>query len=87
MWYVYLLRVQSSNSLYCGITNNLQARIKAHREGKGAKYLRGKGEIDLQWFMVVDDRSAASKLEAAIKRLSKQAKETLVDNAPAPFWQ
>jgi putative endonuclease len=84
-WYVYLLRVQTSNSLYCGITNNLQARIRAHQQGKGAKYLRGKGEIKLEWFMCAEDRSAATKLEIEIKKLSKAAKEKLVKNAPRPY--
>lgn len=85
MWFVYLLRVKDSNSLYCGITNNLESRIETHRQGKGAKYLRGKKDISLAWFMCADDRSSASKLEMSIKKLSKKAKERLVDNAPVPF--
>ena len=87
MWFIYLLRVKQSNSLYCGITNDLDARIKAHRGGKGAKYLRGKGEITLQWFMAVENRSEATKLEMTIKKLSKKSKESLVKNAPQPFRQ
>lgn len=85
MWFVYLVRVQKSNALYCGITNNLESRIKAHRNGKGAKYLRGKGEITLEWFMAADDRSHASKLEVMVKRLSKREKEQLVRKAPQMF--
>ena len=85
MWFVYLLRVKESNSLYCGITNNLESRIQAHRQGKGAKYLRGKKDITLEWFMSTEDRSSASKLEIAIKKLPKKAKERLVSNAPLPF--
>lgn len=86
MWFVYLIRVKKSGALYCGITNNLEGRIKAHREGKGAKYLRGKGEISLAWFMSVEDRSKASRLEANIKKLGKKAKEALVSAAPEPFY-
>ena len=85
MWFVYLIRVKKSGALYCGITNNLEGRIKAHREGKGAKYLRGKGEISLEWFMAADNRSHASKLELAIKKLRKKEKEALVRVAPMPF--
>lgn len=85
MWFVYLVRVQKNNALYCGITNNLEARIQAHRDGKGAKYLRGKGDITLEWFMAADDRSHASKLEAKIKKLEKKEKEALVRGAPRAF--
>lgn len=85
MWFVYLLRVAESNSLYCGITNNLENRIAAHRQGKGAKYLRGKKSISLVWFMTTECRSSASKLEIAIKQLPKKHKEAIVTNAPMPY--
>lgn len=85
MWFVYLLRVKKSNSLYCGITNNIESRIEAHRQGNGAKYLRGKKDITLEWFMSSEDRSSASKLEVAIKKLPKKEKERLVSSAPEPY--
>jgi len=82
MWYVYLLRVSKDRSLYCGISNDLEARIKTHQMGKGAKYLRGKGNIELVWFMSVANRSIASKIEIAIKRMPKKDKEVVVSQAP-----
>lgn len=83
-WYVYLLRVQKSGALYCGISNNLEARMAAHRSGKGAKALRNK-PFQLAWFMALENRSIASKYENRIKALSKAKKERLVRNAPQPI--
>ncbi|BDX05904.1 hypothetical protein MACH26_14250 [Planctobacterium marinum] len=83
MWFVYLLRVQQSQALYCGISNDLEARIASHRKGTGAKYLRNK-PFELVWFMALEGRSLASKYEYQIKRLPKKEKERLVQNAPHP---
>lgn len=83
-WYVYLLRVQKSGALYCGISNNLEARMAAHRSGKGAKALRSK-PFELAWFMALNNRSIASKYEYRIKALPKAEKERLVRNAPQPI--
>ncbi len=76
-WFVYLIRTKS-NALYCGVTNDLDRRFKQHCEGKGAKALRGKGPLQLVWHQVVDSKSTALKTEYAIKQLSKNAKEHLV---------
>lgn len=83
-WYVYLLRVCNSGALYCGITNCIERRLEKHAAGKGAKYLRGKA-FTLAWFMCSGDKSSAARLEAKIKKLNKQQKETLVLHAPARF--
>ncbi|WP_274601944.1 MULTISPECIES: GIY-YIG nuclease family protein [Vibrio] len=76
-WHVYLIRTRA-NSLYCGITNDLARRFAQHQLGKGAKYLRGKGPLELVWSQSVDDKSAALKEEIRIKKLSKAYKERLV---------
>ncbi|WP_117234131.1 GIY-YIG nuclease family protein [Vibrio maerlii] len=76
-WFVYLVRTKS-NSLYCGITNDLERRFKQHCEGKGAKALRGKGPLKLVWNQSAESKSEALKIEHAIKKLSKKTKENLV---------
>ncbi len=76
-WFVYLVRTKS-NSLYCGITNDLERRFKQHCEGKGAKALRGKGPLTLVWNQSVASKSEALKIEYAIKKLPKKVKENLV---------
>lgn len=74
MWVVYLLLCESDNSIYCGITNNFEKRLLAHRSGKGAKYTRGRGPISVLKIIEVENKSQALKLEYKIKRLSKNDK-------------
>ncbi|GMM89733.1 GIY-YIG nuclease family protein [Vibrio fortis] len=76
-WVVYLIRTRH-NALYCGITNNLTRRFEQHQQGKGAKALKGKGPLSLEWSHIVDSKSHALRIEYAIKQLSKPRKESLV---------
>ena len=79
-WYVYLVRCQN-NALYCGITNNIEERIKKHNSGKGSKSCRAHGlPVKLAWNDEVPDKSSALKMEAKIKKLSKKQKEQLVNS-------
>jgi len=73
LWYVYILRC-SDDTLYTGITNNLERRIKQHNEGKGAKYTRGRGPVALVKSIECASKSEALKLEFKIKKLSKEEK-------------
>ncbi len=70
----------ANNSLYTGITTDLERRLAEHRDkdGKGAKALRGKGPIEMVWDTEATDRSEASQVEYQIKKLSKSDKERLV---------
>lgn len=72
-WYVYILKC-SDGTLYTGITNNLEKRIKKHNEGKGAKYTRGRGPVALVKSFTFNSKSEASKIEYQIKRLPKEEK-------------
>ena len=65
------------NCLYTGQTSDLDKRLKQHRNGKGAKYLRGKS-FDLVYREIVDDLSRALRREAEIKALTKKKKEELL---------
>lgn len=78
IWWVYLIRIEENNALYCGITNNLLQRYRQHQSGKGAKYFRGKTIVDMPWHCTSENRSEASKLEAHIKSLTKVQKEKLI---------
>ena len=77
IWHVYLIRC-ADGSLYTGITTDVERRLAEHRAGKGAKYLRGRGPLELAYSRPIGDRAAASREEARIKRLSKAAKEALI---------
>jgi putative endonuclease len=77
-WYVYLIRM-SNNALYCGITTDVDRRFRQHCNGTGAKALKGKGPLKLEWFEHIgSSRSQASIVEYRIKQLSKVKKEQIV---------
>ena len=78
-WYLYILRCKD-NTLYTGITTDVEKRLEAHRSGKGAKYTRGRGPLELVYRESCENHSEALKREAQIKRLSRQEKELLVKN-------
>nr|WP_321385351.1 GIY-YIG nuclease family protein [uncultured Vibrio sp.] len=77
VWFVYLIR-NNRNALYCGVTNDIERRFKQHQDGKGAKALKGKGPLVLEWTMRFDSKSVAMKAEYFIKQLAKKKKELLV---------
>jgi len=74
MWYVYIIRCLKDNSLYTGITNNLNKRIAIHNDGKGAKYTRGRRPVILMKYFQVDNKSHALRIEMKIKSLPKNKK-------------
>ncbi len=78
---VYILRT-SGNTLYIGQTNNLSKRLQAHqsKSKKSAKYLRQFASCELVYSEEVDDKSAALKREAQLKKLSKTSKEVIVSS-------
>ena len=77
-WFVYLLRCDDQ-SLYCGVTTDLERRVKEHNESpKGAKYTRVRRPVSLAFSQTAINRSEACQLEAKIKKLSKVNKERLV---------
>ncbi len=69
--------------LYTGITQDIARRFIEHQEGgkKAAKYLRGKGPLELVFQQEIESRSAALKAEIALKKLPKQQKENLTKNS------
>jgi putative endonuclease len=78
-WFLYMIRC-ADNSLYTGITIDLDRRFAEHQsQGKKcAKYLRGKGPLELVFTTAVGTKSQASRLELQIKQCSKRVKEQLV---------
>lgn len=76
-WFVYMLRC-GDETLYTGITDEVQKRLAAHRAGKGAKYTRGRGPLEVVYQEELPDKSAALKREYAIKQLRREEKERLI---------
>ncbi len=77
-YWLYILRC-GDDTLYTGITNRLEYRLRQHRAGLGAKYTRGRGPLSLVYALEVGDRSEASKEEARVKKLTREEKLLLIE--------
>ena len=78
IWWVYLLECKGG-SFYAGITNDVEARFRAHLEGKGAKYTRAYPPIKILAQKSFANRSEASVAEAQLKKLPKSQKIAFFD--------
>ncbi|HMH83407.1 MAG TPA: GIY-YIG nuclease family protein [Gemmatimonadales bacterium] len=79
-WTVYLLRCRGG-SLYTGITNDLTRRLARHRAGTASAYTRARRPVRLVYQERQPDRSAALRREAALRRLSRAEKLSLIGGA------
>lgn len=79
-YYTYMIRCED-NSIYTGMTNNLEKRINEHisKEKNGAKYTKSHNAIKLEAAWRSKDKSLACKLEYYIKTLKKEQKENLIN--------
>ncbi len=77
-YYVYILLTER-NTYYCGYTDDVEKRYKAHLDGSGAKYTRANKPTKLLWFKAFNTKSEAMKEEHRIKKLSRTEKETLIN--------
>ncbi len=82
-WHLYLVRTRAG-TLYTGVAKDVDRRLVEHEDskGKGAKYLRSKGPFKLTYQARIGSRALALKVEAGVRRLSKQKKEELVAAKP-----
>lgn len=76
-WCVYILRC-GDGSLYTGITDDFPHRLAQHREGKGAKYTRGRGPLEPVYGELCENKSQALRRECAIKKLRRREKLRLI---------
>jgi len=77
MWFFYAVRC-SDNSLYAGITTNVERRIEDHNtRACGAKYTRSRRPVSLAMTIKFDNKSEALKYEIGFKKLSKKDKEKI----------
>jgi putative endonuclease len=83
-WQLYLVRC-ADGSLYTGIATDVERRFAEHQAGRGAKYLRGRGPLQLVYRQAAGDRSQALRLELAVKRLSRPQKEALISGSCEPL--
>jgi len=78
MNYTYILTC-ADGTFYCGWTNDLDKRLKAHNEGRGARYTKTRRPVVLSYYEMFQTREEAMKREYAIKRLTRRQKETLLN--------
>ncbi len=79
-WQVYII-LCSDDSLYTGITTDVERRFTQHLAGLGAKYFRGRSPRQLVYLEVGHDRSSASRREVEIKRLCPADKRLLISSS------
>jgi len=75
-WLLYILEC-GDQTLYTGITNNLEKRLSHHQSGTGAKYTRGRGPFRLVYTECHVSRAAAARRESEIKKYTKARKQAL----------
>jgi len=76
-WYLYVLQC-GDNTLYTGITNDLEHRIKQHNNGTASRYTRSRLPVALTYHEGCRGRSSALKKEYAMKQLSRNEKEKYI---------
>lgn len=88
MFYVYILRT-SSNTLYIGQTNNLEGRLREHKNktGKSAKYMRYFSSFDLVHNEIFSTRKEAINREIQLKKYSRTKKEAIIAGSLEPLKQ
>lgn len=77
MFFVYILQC-NDRTLYTGITNDIEKRLKVHSSGKGAKYVRRRLPIKLLYKEEHETKSDALKRELQIKRMNRKEKIELI---------
>lgn len=77
-WKLYMLRC-GDGTLYTGITTDVDRRLEEHRTGKGAKYTRGRGPLEIAYQEECGDKSTALKRELEIKALTREEKLKLTE--------
>jgi len=76
-WWVYVVRC-ADGTLYTGVTNDVPRRVERHNAGTASKYTRARRPVELAYREPARGRGAALRREAAIKRLTRRAKESLI---------
>ncbi len=79
-WMLYILRCRDG-SLYTGITIDAERRLAQHQDGTASRYTRSRIPVTMVYRESCANRSEALKREAAVKSLSRAAKERLIDGS------
>lgn len=77
-WYVYILRCVD-DTLYTGITNNIDRRLKAHNAGTASKYTRSRRPVTMIYQEEAETKGDALRRELAIKKMTRSQKQSLIE--------
>ena len=77
MYYIYIIQCED-DSLYTGITTDVERRFNEHKSGTAANYTRSHKPVKIVYIEECENRSEASKREASIKKLSREEKLQLI---------
>ena len=77
-WYVYILRCLD-DTLYTGITNNIERRLKAHNAGTASKYTRSRRPVTMIYQEEAETKGDALRRELAIKTMTRSQKQSLIE--------
>lgn len=76
--FVYMLKCKDA-TLYTGYATNVEQRLRVHESGKGAKYTRGRGPLELVYTEKLASKGDALRREMQIKKLPREDKLALMD--------
>lgn len=79
-WSLYMIKTRL-NTLYTGISTDVERRFKEHSGAskRAARYLKGKGPLELVWQQSVGSKSDALILEYQVKKLNRRQKLSLIE--------
>ena len=80
-WYLYLVRC-ADDTIYTGISSDVQARIDKHNSGRGAKYTQARLPVRLIYSESQPNRISAMKREIEVKKWGRKRKENLASDFP-----
>ena len=83
--YVYIMANRKNGAIYVGVTNNLAARIYAHKEGRGSGFCKRYNVKMLVWYETYDMVTDAIQRETTMKHWSRAWKLTLIEK-DNPNW-
>lgn len=81
-WGVYIVESQTTGNLFTGVTTRVPWRMRILNDGRGTKFVRGKGPWDLVYWEPRGAQADALKREAEIKALTKAQKRSLIGPKP-----
>lgn len=76
-WHVYIVRCRN-DALYTGITTDLTRRVNEHNQGRGARYTRANGPVELEYVELAPSHTDALRRERTIKQLPRKKKLELI---------